>query len=71
MDDDLDVSDYEQLGIDDGTFDNVNHMSYQTSYGASVDLDELTDEQRDAYDLGYNSGAEDFDLYEDDEEEDW
>ena len=72
--DDLTELDIEELGIEDGNYDRDNNMSYQASYGSSVDLDELTDEQRDAYDLGYNTGAEDYDLYDEDddeEEEDW
>ena len=70
MYDDLDLDDIETLGIDDGTYDRQNHSSYQASYGSSIDVEELNDEQREAYDLGYNVGAEDYDLYSDDEEED-
>ena len=54
--------DLEALGIEDGTFDRDNDMPYQGSFGSSVDLDELTDEQREIYELGYNTGAEDYDL---------
>lgn len=71
MYDDLDLDDIESRGIDDGTYDRQNHMSYQASYGSSIDLSELDDEQRDAYDLGYSVGSEDYDLYDDDEEDDW
>ena len=71
MYDDLDLDDIETLGIDDGTYDRQNHMSYQASYGSSIDINELTEEQRDAYDLGYSVGSEDYDLYEDDDEDDW
>lgn len=52
----------EVLGNDDGTFDRVNHMSYQSSFGSSVDLDSLTLEQREAYEMGYNDAAADYDL---------
>lgn len=45
-------------------------MPYQGSFGSSVDLDELTDEQREAYELGYEIGAENYDLDSNDEE-DW
>ena len=68
---DLDLDDIETLGIDDGTYDRQNHMSYQASYGSSIDLSELDEEQRDIYDLGYSVGSEDYDLYDDDEEDDW
>ena len=55
----------EVLGNDDGTFDRVNHMSYQSSFGSSVDLDSLTLEQREAYEMGYNDAAADYDLSDD------
>lgn len=67
--DDLSDADIEELGIEDGTFDRDNDMPYMGSYGSSIDLDELTDEQRDAYEQGYYSGAEDYDLDTDNEEE--
>ena len=67
----MDESDYENLGIQDGTFDRINKMSYQASYGSSVDLYELTEEEQDAYRLGYEIGAEDYDLHDSDEEDDW
>ena len=70
----MDESDYEQLGIDDGMYDRQNKMSYQASFGSSVDnLDDLTDEEREAYELGYEIGAENYDLhdFDDDDEEDW
>ena len=59
----------EALGIEDGTFDRDNNMSYMGSFGSSVDLDELTDDQREAYEQGYYAGAEDYDLSSEDEEE--
>ena len=68
--DNLSESDIETLGIEDGTYDRNNKMSYQASFGSSVDLDELTDEQREAYELGYEIGAENYDLDSNDEE-DW
>ena len=67
--DSMDETDYENLGIEDGTFDRENHANYQASFGSSVDLDELTDEEREAYELGYEIGAEDYDLHGDDDEE--
>ncbi|MBR2839964.1 hypothetical protein IKE82_01380 [Candidatus Saccharibacteria bacterium] len=65
----MDESDYENLGIEDGTYDRNNKMSYQASFGSSVNLDELSDEEREAYELGYEIGAENYDLYSDDEED--
>ncbi len=66
---DMDEWDYENLGIEDGTYDRNNKMSYQASFGSSVDLDELDDDEREAYELGYNIGAEDYDHYDDDEDD--
>ena len=40
-----------------------------TSANTSVDLDSLTDEQREAYEDGYMTDAEDYDLTTDDEDE--
>ncbi|MBR3131987.1 hypothetical protein IKG33_01035 [Candidatus Saccharibacteria bacterium] len=68
--DNLSEDDIENLGIEDGLYDRQNKMSYQASFGSSVDLDELSDEEREAYEQGYNTGAEDYDLDTDDEE-DW
>ena len=67
--DNLSEDDVETLGIEDGTYDRQNKMSYQASFGSSVDLDELDDEQREAYELGYEIGAENYDLDSDDEDE--
>ncbi len=67
----LDLDDIENLGIDDGTYDRQNHSSYQANFGSSIDVEELDDEQREAYELGYNIGAEDYDLYSDDDDENW
>ena len=67
--DNLDESDIENLGIEDGTFDRQNKMSYQASFGSSVNLDELSDEEREAYELGYEIGAENYDLDIDDEDD--
>ena len=66
--DDLDNTDIEQLGIEDGTFDRDNNMSYMGSYGSSVDYENLTDEQKEAYEDGYITGAEDYDLTTGDED---
>lgn len=65
----LSDSDIENLGIEDGAYDRQNKMSYQASFGSSVDLDELSDEEREAYELGYEIGAENYDLDSDDEED--
>ena len=69
MKNDLSDSDLEELGIEDGTFDRDNNMSYMGSFGSSVDLDELTDDQREAYEQGYYTGAEDYDLDSDEDED--
>ena len=57
-----DASYYEALGIDDGRFDREHHMLPHSGFGSSVNLDELNDDQREAYELGYGIGAEDYDL---------
>lgn len=67
----MDESDYENLGIEDGLYDRNNKMCYQASFGSSVNLDELSDEERDAYELGYEIGAENYNLDTDDEDENW
>ena len=69
--DNLDESDIENLGIEDGTYDRQNKMSYQASFGSSVDLDEPSDEEREAYELGYDIGAEDYDFHDYDEDDDY
>ena len=46
--DNLSDLDIENLGIEDGIYDRQNKMSYQASFGSSVDLDELSDEEREA-----------------------
>ena len=60
--DNLDEPGIENLGIEDGTYDRQNKMSYQASFGSSVDLNELSDEERETYELGYEIGAENYDL---------
>ena len=60
-----DASYYEALGIDDGRFDREHHMLPHSGFGSSVNLDELDDDQREAYELGYGIGAEDYDLKSD------
>ena len=67
--DNLSDLDIENLGIEDGIYDRQNKMSYQASFGSSVDLDELSDEEREAYELGYEIGAENYDLDLDDEDD--
>lgn len=61
-DDYYDASYYEALGMDDGRFDKDHHMLPHSGFSSSVDLSELNDEQREAYELGYGIGAEDYDL---------
>ena len=53
----LEDSEVEVLGSLDGEFDDESGDSY-SQYGASVDFDELTDEQKDLYDNAYNSSLE-------------
>ena len=73
------IDEIEELGIEDGDFDMDNHMPYRSSYGSSIDVDDLEDEEREAYDRGYHDSIEDHGLYDDDdddfdrndEEEDW
>lgn len=69
------IYEIEEFGIEDGTFDKDNHMPYMSSYGSSVDITDLTDEQLEIYKMGYDTGAEDYDLFDDDdddgEEDDW
>lgn len=60
-----DTSYYEALGIDDGRFDREHHMLPHSGFGSSVNLEELDDDQREAYELGYGIGAEDYDLSDD------
>ncbi len=60
-----DASYYEALGIDDGRFDREHHMLPHSGFGSSVNLDELDEDQREAYELGYSIGAEDYDLSDD------
>ena len=64
-DDDLDASDdagggrdlmeLEELGVMDGQQDAVS-SSFYTGFGVSVDFDELSDEEREAYEMGYYTG---------------
>ena len=68
--DNLSEDDIENLGMQDGMYDRENIMSYQASFGSSVELDDLDYEEREAYELGYEIGAENYDLDSDDEE-DW
>lgn len=60
-----DASYYEALGMDDGRFDREHHMLPHSGFGSSVNLDELDEDQREAYELGYGIGAEDYDLKSD------
>ena len=65
-DDHHDTSYYENLGVEDGRFDKDHHMLPHSGFGSSVDLDELSDDEREAYEMGYSIGAEDYDLSDDD-----
>ena len=38
------IDEIEEFGIEDGTFDKDNKMPYESSFGSSVDLTDLTDE---------------------------
>lgn len=66
-----DIYELEEMGIEDGNFDKENHMPFYSSHGASIDIDDLTDEEREAYELGYNTGAEDYDLDSDDDDDEF
>jgi hypothetical protein len=64
-DDYHDTSYYENLGVEDGRFDKDHHMLPHSGFGSSVNLDELSDDEREAYEMGYSIGAEDYDLGDD------
>ena len=64
-DDYRDTSYYENLGMEDGRFDKDHHMLPHSGFGSSVNLDELNDDEREAYEMGYSIGAEDYDLSND------
>lgn len=64
-DDYYDTSYYENLGMEDGRFDKDHHMLPHSGFGSSVNLDELSDDEREAYEMGYGIGAEDYDLSDD------
>ena len=53
--------DVEAAGFDDGSIDKDMHLPTYSSYGSSIDVNKLTDEQRDLYENAYFSGEEDFD----------
>lgn len=51
-----DLSELEELGTMDGQQDAISG-SFYTSHGMSVDdLDDLSDEEREAYETGYHTG---------------
>jgi hypothetical protein len=52
--------DVEAAGFDDGSIDKDMHLPTYSSYGSSIDVNKLTDEQRDLYENAYFSGEEDF-----------
>lgn len=64
-DDYYDTSYYENLGMEDGRFDKDHHILPHSGFGSSVNLDELSDDEREAYEMGYSLGAEDYDLSDD------
>ena len=64
-DDELYDDDYDSDDDDDGRFDREHHMLPHSGFGSSVSLDELDEDQREAYELGYGIGAEDYDLSDD------
>ena len=49
----------EEAGYADGEFDSQNGGIDGASYGASIDLDNLTDDERDEYESAYYSGLDD------------
>lgn len=53
--------DVEAAGFDDGNIDKDMHLPTYSSYGSSIDVNQLTDGQRDLYENAYFSGNEDFD----------
>ncbi|MDO5480410.1 MAG: hypothetical protein Q4F58_01940 [Candidatus Saccharibacteria bacterium] len=56
MDDDYNLDELEELGVMDGQQDAISG-SFYTGFGVSVeDLDSLSDEERDAYEMGYHTG---------------
>ena len=52
--------DVEAAGFDDGSIDKDMHLPAYSSYGSSIDVNKLTDEQRDLYENAYFSGEEDY-----------
>ena len=48
----------EEAGYADGEFDSQNGGIDGASYGASIDLDSLTDDERDEYESAYYSGLD-------------
>ena len=48
----------EEAGYADGEFDSQIGGIDDASYGASIDLDSLTDDERDEYESAYYSGLE-------------
>ena len=55
--DDYDMSP-EEAGYADGEFDSQIGDIENASYGASIDLDFLTDDERDEYESAYYSGLD-------------
>ena len=59
IDDSLSDWELEERGTLDGETDANLGLADYTGFGASVDLDKLSDEQRDIYEQGYLSGKND------------
>lgn len=51
-----DLAKIESAGFDDGYNDGMYDAGMYLGHGASVDMDELDEEGRDAYDMGYMNG---------------
>lgn len=58
VDDSLSDWELEERGTLDGETDANLGLADYTGFGASVDLDKLSDEQRDIYEQGYLSGKD-------------
>lgn len=56
-DEDLSDEEAELAGSLDGEFDSEYDTPMYGGYGSSIDLDDLTDEQKGLYDVAYHAGA--------------
>ena len=64
---DMDLDEITDAGFLDGEADALNDAGMYQSYGLSVDEEELSDEEKEAYEEGYFSG---YQLNEDDSDAD-